>query len=140
MPRTIILAQYEIGIKQHPLLKKQSKKLTQDHIALKSDMFLFKEIKHGWIKLFNDNVPRNLILKVRISIMYYGLLCYNEILFIEIKDVVVQEVMCIDYLCTTKRHTKGFYFKAPEWLVPSFETYISQISIKVYAKLQQKGR
>ena len=74
---------------------------------------MYEEIKHALEKLFDDNVPRDLMLKIGISIMYYGLLQCNEILFIEIKDIVVLELVHIDFPYVTKRCTKRFKFKIP---------------------------
>ena len=85
----------------------------QDHIVKKPDIFLYKEIKHALEKLFNNDIPRDLMLKIGISIMYYGLLWCNEILFIKIKDVVILELVHVDFPYATKRCTKGFRFKIP---------------------------
>ena len=47
------------------------------------------------------------------------------------KDVVSQEKgIDILFLYSTKRRTKGFMYKIPEWLKPDLDLYISQLSEK----------
>ena len=48
---------------------------------------------------------------------------------IEIKDVETKEVTCVDCPYHAKRRTKGFRFKAPEWLIPSFQKHIGQFKV-----------
>ena len=126
--KTFILARYQVDIKMYPVLKKLMKKLTEDHIKSKPDVFLYSEIKHGLEKLFDEDEPKDLMYKVGISIMYYGVLRRCEILVIQINNVTIAEVVRVDYPYPTKRRVKGFKFVIPEWLVPTFQKYVDQIN------------
>ena len=107
------------------------KKITEDHIAVKPDIFVIEEMDHGMSTLFDDNKPKDLMFKVGIAIMCYGVLRKKEILCIQIKDVTINVIINVEFPCSTKRRRKGFRFKIPEKLVPTFEKYISQISPKL---------
>ena len=95
-------------MKPHVTLKKLLKKLTEDHIKKKPDMFSFDEIKHGLEVLFDENEPKDLLFKVGVAMMYCRLLCETEMSFIEIKDVSIDNIVNIGYPCETKRRKKGF--------------------------------
>ena len=126
--KTLILAKHRVDIKQCVVLKKLIKKLTEDHIKKKPDMFLYSEIKHGLTLLFKDDVPKDLLYKIGIAIMCYGLLRCKEMLSVEIKDATVEEKVNVNFPYETKRRVKGFKFTIPSWLRPSFIKCIGQIS------------
>lgn len=79
-------------------------------------------------KLDKDN-PKELVAKVRILLMYYGLLRQNEVLKIRVMDVTTkdnQEII-VRYCFATKSKSTGFKFYVPEHLIPAFWKYLSQI-------------
>ena len=47
----------------------------------------------------------------------------------KIKEVETKDKTNIEFLCRTKRKTKGFHFKSPEWLMPSFQKDVSQFKV-----------
>jgi len=100
----LILARYQVDIKIHLILKKLIKKLTEDYVKLKPDTFLYEEIKHGLEKFFDDDKLKNLMCEVSISIIYYGVLCQCEILVIQISNIVIAEVIRVNYPYFKKCH------------------------------------
>ena len=89
---------------------------------------MYSEIKHGLTLLFKDDVPKDLLYKIGIAIMCYGLLRCKEMLSVEIKDATVEEKVNVNFPYETKRRVKGFKFTIPSWLRPSFIKCIGQIS------------
>jgi len=124
--KSYIMVKYNINIKCMMLLRKCIKRITQDHLASKPDIFLFSEIKLGLTTLFDEDNDKDLLQKVGISIMYFGVLRRMEILLIQIKDVTVKDLVNVEFPYKTKRRVKGFRFKLPEWLVATFLKYIGQ--------------
>ena len=120
----MILAKYQVDIKQFVILKKLIKKLVEDYIKKKPNIFLCSKIKHGLMLLFNEDVLKDLLCKVSIEIMYYRLLRYKEILFIQIKDVAAEEHVNANFPHETKRCVKGFKFMILSWLNSAFKKYI----------------
>ena len=59
--KMLILAQYQVDIKQFADLKKLIKKLTEDDIKKKPGIFLRSKIKDGLTLLFDENMPRDLL-------------------------------------------------------------------------------
>lgn len=64
------------------------KKLTKDHVANESNIFTYLEIK-GTLHSLDDNNPTDLLMKVGISLLYFGLLRKNELLRLEVKDIKI---------------------------------------------------
>ena len=78
------------------------KKLTENHVKLKPDMFLNEDIKHGLEKLFDNKKPKDLTCKVGISVMHYGTLRQCKTLVIQINNLTIAKVVRVDYSCPTK--------------------------------------
>ena len=62
----------------------------EDCIKKKTSIFLCSKINHRLTLLLDEDIPRDLLHKVGIIIIYYRLLKYKEISFIQIKDIVVK--------------------------------------------------
>ena len=55
------MVQHNVNIKSMMLLREAIKRITQDHIALKPDIFLHSEIKLGLQKLFDEDKDKDLL-------------------------------------------------------------------------------
>ena len=91
------MVKYNANIKSFLLSHEAIKRITQDHIASIPDIFLYSKIKYGLQTLFNEDKDKDLLQKVGISIMCYGVLRQMEILLIEIKDAKVEVTVNINY-------------------------------------------
>ena len=78
----MIKVKYRFDLKYHINLQKLLKKMTEDWIAVKPDIFLTDKAKLGLTTLFNDNDSKDLSCKCGIAIMCYSVLCKTEILLI----------------------------------------------------------
>ena len=86
-----------MNIKYFMLLQKYIKRITQDYIINKPDIFLFSKIKLGLTTLFYNENNKNLLCKVSISIICFGVLRHIEILLIEIKDKKFYKLANIEF-------------------------------------------
>lgn len=77
----------------------------------------------------NDDDPKELVAKIGIALMYYGLLRQNEVLQIKIGDVDYKEdgEITIKFGYASKTRKIGFEYYVPEHLKCSFRKYIGQI-------------
>ena len=64
--------------------------------------------------------------KVGVGVMCFGALRRLETLKIEMKDVTIGDLTTIAHPYLTKRRKKGFMFKLPEWLAPTFVKHTGQ--------------
>ena len=60
------------------------------------------------------------------AVMCFGFLRRMEMLSTQIKDMETNDMINVDLSYRTKCRTKGFRFKSPEWLTPTFNKCISQ--------------
>ena len=79
-----------------------------------------------------DDILAQLIAKVGVAIMYYGLLQREEVMEIQMKDVLVQEndEIIVKFPYATKTKDDGFEYYIPSKLIPSFKKFISKIDKK----------
>ena len=96
------------------------KRVTQDHATSKPDTLLCSETKLGLTMLFNEEDDKDLLFKTGIVIVHFGVLRRLEMLQVWIKDVAVNDLANIEHPHVTKRRKKGFRFKLPDWLAPTF--------------------
>ena len=110
------------------LLRKLIKSLTMNHLAKKAGIFESTEMDRVFKDMYDESDPKQLASKVAVALMYYGLLRRNESVRIQLKDVqlALSDDVDIDFPYETKRRAKGFSFKIPESLKPTFKKYLSQ--------------
>ena len=130
--RSYILVKTKICIKQYCLLRKLRKSLTVKHIKKKADTFTTKNMGRSLNDQFNDDDPKDLGKKVAISLFYYGLMRINEVKQLTLKDVKLNmtDDIEVDFPYTTKRSTRGYSFKVPSWLKPTFQIYLGRFPDK----------
>ena len=126
--RSYLLVKTKVDIKSFALLRKLIKGLTEKHIKKKASIFTGEEMKKVLMEMYNEDDPQDLLEKITVSLMYYGLLRGGEVLQIEKKDVRLDltEDIEVDFPYKTKRSAKGFSFKLPRWLKDCFAKYLGQ--------------
>ena len=118
----------KINLKVFTRLKLVLKRLTEGYVPRKSPVFTEQEMHEIFEKL-EDDVPVQLIAKVGVALMYYGLLRREEVLEIQLKDVVVREngEITVRFPYATKTKDDGFEYYVPTKLIPSFTKYLTEI-------------
>ena len=126
--RSYVLVKTKIDIKSFTLLKKLIKSLVVKHLKKKASIFTSEEILKALKEFYNDNDPRELVNKISVCLAYYGLLRLEEVISLQKKDIVLDltDDIEVNYPYSTKRSVKGFSFKVPGWLKPTFALYTSQ--------------
>ena len=76
--------------------------------------------------LFGNNKLKDLICKVSITIIYCRVLYKKEILFINIKDIIIIVIVSVEFLHSTKCRYKGFKFEIQK-LVPTFKNICTKL-------------
>ena len=65
---------YRISLKNYDILKIIIKKIAEDYITIKLNIFAIEEIDLGILTLFDNKKLKDLLHKARIAIIYYGVL------------------------------------------------------------------
>ena len=126
--RSYILVQSKIDIKKYMLLRKLIKSLTMTHLAKKAGVFTAEEMKRVLYDFYDESDPKQLVSKVAVALLYYGLLRRCESLQIQLMDIEMglTDDIDVNFPYKTKRSARGFSFKVPEWLKPTFRKYVAQ--------------
>ena len=79
--------------------------------------------------MYDDEDPKQLQQKSAVAFLYYGLLRKCESIKVQVNDVFFNHGNHIEvnYPYHTKRQARGFSFKIPGWLKPSFSKYLNQV-------------
>ena len=109
------------------------KRLTDKYCPDKAKIFLEDQIHDLFEKLYEED-PKSLVTKVRIFLMYYGLLSQNEVIKIRVSDVSTKEEkeIAVKYCFVTNTKTQIFNFKYLCTLSRIFVSYYlrSETSVK----------
>lgn len=76
--------------------------------------------------IFDDSDPTDLHKKILIPLLYYGMMRINKENILKKKDIRLDttEDINVNFPYTTTRSTKGYSFKIPSWIKPSFALYL----------------
>jgi hypothetical protein len=101
----------KVDIKSFALLCKLIKGSMEKHIKKKASIFTAEEMKKVLIEMYNKDDPQDLLEKITVSLMYYGLLRGGEVLHIGKKDVRLDltEEIEVDFLTRPKDLRKVFH-------------------------------
>ena len=98
-------------MKDFIMMRVRIKRIIQDDAESKPDILLHYEIKLGLAALSDEENDKDLLCKIGICIVYFGMLRRGETLFVEIKEATVSILVSIAFLHKTKRRAKDFRFK-----------------------------
>ena len=123
-----MMLQHDTDTKKMMILRKCIERIAEDYVARKPDVFAFEETKEALIDKFDEEDNEELLCKVRISVIHFGLLRQSEILDTQMKDAEIEkEFGRINFSHETKRRKKGFMFKVPGWLADTLAKHVKQI-------------
>ena len=97
------------NLKNFSRLKVIMRRLTQGHVPCKSPVLSEEEVNEIFQK-FDYNDPNQLVAKVGIALMFYGLLRQEEVIMLQVQDVVVCEdgEVIVKFPYATKTKEDGF--------------------------------
>ena len=107
------------------------KRLTEGYIPQKSAVLTEDEISNIFEKLDNND-PGHLLATIGIVLIYYCLLRCKEVLFLQVKDIVVvynAEVIA-QFPYATKTRERGFEYYVSKKLEGYFRKYIGKLTEK----------
>ena len=109
-------------------LKVIMKRITAGHVPKKSATFNLKDMT-SILEGLDDENPKELLAKVGISLMYYGMLRKGEVMKLTVKDVEMTPDgnFIVRFPYATKNRDAGFEYLLPNNLLPSFKKYVRQI-------------
>ena len=127
--RSCIIVQCKVNVKDFTTLRLRITRATQDHTVSKLDAPLSSVIKLGLTALLNEDDDKDMLLKVGIAIVCFGVISRLEMPQTQIKDVTINDLVSTERPRATKRRNKGLRFKISDWLVSTFTKYIGKFEI-----------
>ena len=104
------------------------KDMTGDYVAMKACVFGADEIKEVLVNL-DVEVPKELLAKVGIALLFFGMLRQGEVMKLKKGDVSVGKTgVHVDFPYATKTRTTGFSYLIPKYLMEAFKVYLGQVS------------
>ena len=109
------------------------KNLTKSHVPKKSDSIKWDLIHDLLNHFLNDDDPADLVCKIWVALMYFGLLQNNEAIQIQVEDVEYSgkyKTLNVIIPFSTKHRVNRFSFFIPKYLHELFALYYHQIVCK----------
>ena len=116
-------------LKQLPRLSKYLKRETHLYVAKQSKVFKPEEIHKVLLHCQQSSSPKDTLMGVIISLMYYGLLRCTDVLRINVQDVSIDRggKVIVKFDHTRKRVNFGFTFWVPHLYAPLYKKYFCEL-------------
>ena len=121
------------NLKNLPRLTKYLKNVTHTYVSKKSKVFSPKQIHRVLIHCQDSQDPKETLMGVTVSLMYYGLLRCVDVLNVRMCDVemTVSDSVEVSFKHARKRRNEGFTFYVPK--------IYSKLFIRYFKELRRSG-